>query len=340
MSSRLGVVQLGGDLTTVRDVSRRVKLVRLGSVWTNEFYERSATVSLAAMSQATRTVTVGSAIGYAVGRSPLVLAAEARDIDELSGGRLTLGLCTGARTMQRGWHSVDPAGPAVRIEELVPLLRQFWSMDESGIDHEGRFYSVHLRPTGNVRQPLRADIPIYLAGVNTRMVQSAGRGADGLIGHPIFTRRYVHEVIAPALSAGAAHAGRSMNGFVLAGYLMCSVHDIADLARAQARAQIAFYAVVRTYAAVFELHGFGDQMASVREAWKQREYGTMLAAVPEDLVDLIAITGNPQEVRERFEAGYADLYDHTLLHPPTFGLSDEQLTDNVAAIIETFARQR
>ncbi len=338
MRDRLGVVLLGGDLATVQDVSRRVEAAGLDSVWTTEFYERSATVSLAVMAQATRTATIGSAIAYAVGRSPLVLAAEARDLDELSGGRLVLGLGTGTRTMQRDWHGVDPSSPAPRVEELVPLLRRFWAMDESGIDHEGRFYSVHLRPTVDVRPPLRADIPVYLAGVNRRMVESAGRVADGLIGHPIFTRRYVEEVVRPALADGASHAGRSAEDVVLAGYVMCSVHDDAAVARAEAKAQIACYAVVRTYAAVFELHGFADEVAAIREAWDRRENVGMLAAVPDELVDLIAVTGTPEEVRDRFEAGYAGLYDHTLLYSPSFGLSRQRLTDNVTAIIETFAR--
>src|SRR5690606_6149409 len=111
-----------------------------------------------------KRVTLGSAIAYAVGRSPLVLAAEARDLDELSSGRLILGLGTGTRTMQADWHGADPTAPARRMEELVPLLRRFWAMDESGIQHEGRFYRVLLKPTADVRPPLRQDIPVHLAG--------------------------------------------------------------------------------------------------------------------------------------------------------------------------------
>ena len=109
--------------------------------------------------------------------------------------------------MQRDWHGVDPEAPAVRVEELVPLLRRFWSMDEHGIDHEGRFYRVHLRPTVEVRPPLRSAIPVYLAGVNARMIRAAGRVADGLVGHPISTPEYIDEVARPALSAGAEESG-------------------------------------------------------------------------------------------------------------------------------------
>lgn len=338
MTGELGVVLLGGDLGTVRDVSERAEAAGLDSVWTTEFYERTATVSLAVMAQATRSVTVGSAIAYAVGRSPLILAAEARDLDELSRGRLVLGLGTGTRTMQRDWHGVDPSSPAVRVEELVPLLRAIWSMDDSGLDHDGRFYSLHLRPTVDVTPPVRSDIPVYLAGVNPRMVTSAGRVADGLIGHPLFTRRYVEEVVRPALATGTAQRDRTSEDVTLAGYLLCSLHDDPAVARAEAKAQIAFYAVVRTYAAIFELHGHGDAAAGARAAWNRRDREGMIAAIPDELVDMMALTGRPDEVRERFHADFADLYDQNLLYPPSFGLPTERLSDNVTALIETFAR--
>ena len=78
------------------------------SVWATEFYDRSATIALAAMAHATRTIELGSAIAYAFGRTPLVLAAETRDLDELSGGRITLGLGTGTRRMQQDWHVPIP----------------------------------------------------------------------------------------------------------------------------------------------------------------------------------------------------------------------------------------
>ena len=338
MTPELGVVLLGGDLDTVRDVSERAEAAGLDSVWTTEFYERTATVSLAVMAQAISSVTVGSAIAYAVGRPPLILAAEARDLDELSRGRLVLGLGTGTKTMQRDWHGVDPSSRAVRVEELVPLLRAIWSMDDSGLDHDGRFYSLHLRSTIDVTPPFRSDIPVYLAGVNPRMVTSAGRVADGLIGHPLFTRRYVEEVVRPALASGAAQRGRTSDDVTVAGYVLCSLHEDPEVARTEAKAQIAFYAVVRTYATIFELHGHGDAATRARAAWQRRDREGMVAAIPDEFVDVMALTGWPDEVREQFYADYADLYDHSLLYSPSFGLPTERLSDNVTALIETFAR--
>lgn len=332
-----GIVLLGGDLAAVARATSKAEAAGFDSVWTTEFYERSATVSLAAMAQATSRVTIGSAIAYAVGRSPLVLATEARDLDELSGGRLVLGLGVGTRTMQRDWHGADPAHPARRMEELVPLLRRFWHMDDSGIDHDGEFYTVHLHPTADIRPPIRLDIPVYLAGVNRRMIEAAGKVADGLVGHPVFTRQYVDEVVRPALEMGARRAGRQPDRLTVCGYIICSVHDDIAKARAEAKAQIAFYAVVRTYTAAFELLGFGSLIADIRAAWQRRDRASMIAAVPEELVDLMAVTGPPHEVRQRFDSDFAGIYDHALLYSPSFGLTQQRFEENVGAIVETFA---
>src|ERR1700730_10780333 len=133
-----------------------------GSVWTTEFPDHSATVGLAAVALATDRVTVGSAIAYAFGRTPLVLAAEARDLDALSRGRLILGLGTGTKRMQREWHGLDGEHPAPRMEELVPLVRALLRLNEGPLDHEGRFYRTIVHPTAPVPAPLRTDLPIYM----------------------------------------------------------------------------------------------------------------------------------------------------------------------------------
>ena len=165
------------SLPTVAEVVEAGRLAEeagLAEVWTTEFTDRSATVPLAALAVTTERIGLGTAIAYAFGRTPLVIAAEARDLDQLSGGRLILGLGTGTRRMQRDWHGLDGEHPAPRMEELIPLLRRILRLHEGPIDHEGRFYRLAVKPTAPVPPPLRTDLPIYLAGVGARMVEAAG----------------------------------------------------------------------------------------------------------------------------------------------------------------------
>src|SRR3954462_14303638 len=168
------IVTGGGGLADIVETARLCEAAGLDGVWGTEFYERSATVSLAAMAQATERVTIGSAIAYAFGRTPVVLAAEARDLDEISSQRLILGLGTGTRRMQTDWHGLDGEHPASRMEELVPLIRRLLRLHEGPVDHDGRFYRLHVPPTAPVGPPPRVALPIYMAGVNPRMIQAAG----------------------------------------------------------------------------------------------------------------------------------------------------------------------
>jgi probable F420-dependent oxidoreductase len=317
-----------------RDLAWAARLAEdagFASVWATEFYDRSATIGLAAMAHATQTIDLGSAIAYAFGRTPLVLAAEARDLDELTGGRLTLGLGTGTRRMQRDWHGLDGEHPASRMEELVPLLRRLWALDRGPIDHEGRFYRLSVTPTAPVAPPLREAIPVYMAGVNPRMIEAAGAVADGLVGHPLFTPEYVRSVAWPALERGAARAGR--DGRVpIAGYLTCSADPDRERARREAAAIVALNSTVKTYEIVHRLHGFEPEVEAIRSAWRAGDFAGMAAAVSDRMLDTIALAGTPDEVRERFAERWSGLYERTLLWPPAFrGL------EGVRAVCETFS---
>src|SRR2546430_1406606 len=182
MSARRGISVFGASIETLADTAAAADAAGFQSVWTPELYNRSATVTLAALAQRTTACRLGSGIMYGVGRTPLMLAAEARDLDELSGGRLVLGLGNGTRRMIADWHGLDGEAPATRIEELVPLLRRLWRLNEAPVHHEGRFYRCIIKAMDPLTEPPARDIPIYTAGVNSRMMESAGRVADGLIG--------------------------------------------------------------------------------------------------------------------------------------------------------------
>jgi probable F420-dependent oxidoreductase len=328
--SGLGIVlSLPGIEDTV-EAARLAESAGFESVWTTEFPDHSATVQLAAVAQATERVTIGSAIAYAFGRTPLVLAAEARDLDVLSGGRLILGLGTGTKRMQRDWHGLDGNSPAPRMEELVPLVRRLLSLSDGPVEHEGRFYRTVVHPTAPVPPPLRPDLPIYMAGVNARMVEAAGAVADGLVGHPLFTPEYTREVVRPALANGAERAGRS-EPVPIAGYLTCVVNEDGDAARQAARGVVAFNSTVKTYRPILSLHGFDAQADAIREAWERRDLAGMAGAVTDEMLETIALAGTPEEVRLQYAQRREGLFERTLLWSPLGGL------DVVRSVIATFS---
>ncbi len=330
------IVVMGGDVRGAVDVARAAERAGFASVWTTEFYDRSATITVAAMAAATERVELGTGIAYGLARTPLVLAVEARDLDEVSAGRLLLGLGTGTRRMQADWHGLDPSHPAPRMEELVPLLRELWSLDRRPVDHDGRFYRCRLTPASAVQPPPRRDIPVLLAGVRSRMIEAAGAAADGLVGHPLATPEYVEQVVRPALARGAERTGR--DGTVpIAGYVICAIAGDEEQARREAAAQIAFYSTVKAYDAIHALHGFEREAAAIRDAFRSRDGDAMVAAVSARMLDAMAVFGTPDQARERFESRFAGVYERTLLYAPSFGLAPERLRESLDAICATFA---
>jgi probable F420-dependent oxidoreductase len=328
-----GVCVLAGRMADTVQIAAAADAAGCDAAWTGEFNDRSAVVALAAMANCTSRCRIGSAIAYAVGRSPLILANDARGLDELSGGRLVLGLGTGTKGMQIGWHGVrDPESPAARLEELVPLLRRIWKLHEGPVKHEGRFYSMNLTPTADVLSPIREQIPIFTAGVNGRMIETAGRVSDGLVCHPTFSSRYVHEVVRPAIAKGARRTGRDSDAVEILGMLLCSVNNDEQLARREVAAQIAFYAAPRAYAPMLEASGFAAEAGRIRRAFADGDHEAMIDAVTDDMLDAIGVAGTPDQVRAGIARREADFHQ-IALYSPSFTMTLERVRQNTLDLV-------
>ncbi len=238
--------------------------------------------------------------------------------------------------MMEHWHGVSGEAPAVRMEELVTVLRKLWRLDLGPVHHEGRFYKVDLKPTADTPPPYRERLPIYTAGVNPRMVEAAGRVADGLVGHPMFTHRYVDDVVRPALEKGAAKTGRDATEIALAGVLICSVDDDVDAARRRLAFAVGQYAASRVYDKLFALHGWTEAQQRIREAARARDADAVVAAVPDDAIDELGVACRPSELAGMVER-HAHGYDHIALVPPPWGLTPEQNELATEVLIEEMA---
>lgn len=314
------------------DMARRAEAAGFGAVWTGELYSRSATIPMAALGAATERVAIGSNIAYGVGRAPLIWAAEARDLDELTGGRIVLGLGNGTPGMMENWLGTSGEAPAARMEELVALLRKLWRLHEGPVHHDGRFYRLHLAPTADTAPPFRAHLPIWTAGVGPRMVRTAGRVADGLVGHPMMTPAYLDEVVRPELRRGAADAGRALDGFVVKGMRMCAVDDDVEAGRRRVAFAIGQYAASRVYDRLFALHGWDGAQQRIRAAARDRDPQAMADAVPDAAIDAIGVACRPADLPARV-AEHATAFDHLNLCAPPWGLDPDELEAATEAIL-------
>ena len=327
------------ELPTQREnveLARRAEAAGFDSVWAPEFHNHSGPIALAGAALETDSVELGTAIAWAFGRSPLLTAVTALDLDELSGGRFVLGLGTGTRRMRTDWLGADGDRPAQRLRETVEAIRAVWAGSEAGaVEYEGELIRLRVRPYGRAGQ-VRPSVPVYLAAVNEGMARMAGAVADGVVSHPMATVRYIDEVMRPAIAQGAEAEGRSGSDVAIADWLLVAASDDEQQAREDAKRQIAFHATVRTYDRILDLHGFTDTAAQIRELWRSFDLAGMTALVTDEMLREMAVAGTPAECRERVAERTASV-DRLLLGAPVVATDAGRIADYHDAIIETFA---
>jgi alkanesulfonate monooxygenase SsuD/methylene tetrahydromethanopterin reductase-like flavin-dependent oxidoreductase (luciferase family) len=216
--------------------------------------------------------------------------------------------------------------PAPRMREAVALIRAAITAQKGGgLKFDGQFYKIDIPQYSRPGAP-RAEIPIYVAAVNRGMIRAAAACADGLVGHPIYTRKYISEQVLPELAGSKCEC---------VPYVICSLSNDVDQARREARAQIAFYNTTKLYHSILDVHGWRPIGEKIAEAFKRGDFAAMTAAVPDELVDAIAIACRPDEARERLKQ-WDRLAGQVLLYPPTIGASPGRVRENLAAIADTF----
>jgi probable F420-dependent oxidoreductase len=330
---RTGICVFAASIEQMARAAGAADAAGFDTVWTSELYNRSATVTVAACAAETDRCALGTGILYGVGRSPLMLAAEARDLDEISHGRFVLGIGNGTRRMISDWHGLDGDAPALRLEELIPLVRRIWRLGDGPVRHDGRFYRLHIAALDALAAEPARDIPIYAAAVNPRMIEAAGRVADGLLGHTMFSSRYLDEVVRPALERGARRAERDPADVRLATYVLAACDHDEEVARREAAAMIAFYGTVKSYNPMFDILGFGPQAAAIREAFAARDADAMVAAVTDEMVDELSVAGTPAQVRDRL-ARFEGAVGEVALTVPSFRITPERVAANLALLTE------
>lgn len=327
----------GGPVPLVVEVAQTAERLGFDSVWSTDFYNRSAVVTMAALASATSRIGIGSGIAWAFGRTPLTFATDIRSLDDLSRGRLEIGIGTGNPMVIADWHGLSAPHPVPRMKELAGLLRDIWQMHERPVEHDGRFYRCHLPRDPQLPPLTTGTVPILFAGGRPPMIRAAGAVADGLVGHPLSSRAYVETLIRPALAEGAKRAGRE-ESVPIAGMIICAVDDDSAKARRAVATQVAAYATRPSSDSVLSFHGFSDETTEIRNAMANKDFPAMTAAVSDRMLDALTVYGTPAEARERYAAGFGGLYEKPMFYSPETGLSVEFLRENLLAICETFAR--
>jgi len=279
-----------------------------------------AFVAAAIAARATSRMQIFTGIAVAFARNPMTVAYAANDLQELSGGRLVLGLGSQVQAHIEKRFGMPWSRPTARMAEFVAAVRAIWDAWATGerLAFRGEFTTHTLMTPFFSPGPNPFGSPeIWLAAVGERMTATAGEVADGLIAHPFTTPRYLTEVTLPALVRGAAGAGRATPGVALQAFVAMG-RDEAEIRRAALATakQIAFYGSTPTYLPVLELHGWGAKQEELNAAIRRGDWAGLDGIVTEEMVREFAAVGTPEQVAAQLRARYGDAVSRLGFYTP------------------------
>jgi F420-dependent oxidoreductase-like protein len=311
---------LGLDLSLIQEADR----LGFHSVWSAEAYGSDAVSTIAWVAAQTRRIGVGTAIMQIPARTPTLAATTAVTLDQLSGGRFLLGLGVSGPQVVEGWHGVAFGKPLARTREYVEIVRAVWRR-EKPLMFNGAYYQIpYAGPDATgLGKPLKSilhagrEIPIYLAAIGPKNVSLAAEIADGWL--PIFFSPDRMDVFKDSLQAGLQRAGggKSLARFDIAPTVAVVLGADAAACRAIVKPRLALYvggmgARDRNfYNELVCRYGYEAAAKRIQELYLAGKKDEAAAAVPDALVDEVALCGPRERIKERLsrwtEAGVTTL---------------------------------
>jgi len=312
---RLGL-QLGYDDPVLwAGLAEEAERCGFHSVWTSEAYGSDAVSPLAWIGSRTTNVRLGTAIMQMPARSPATTAATVATLDLLSGGRVLLGLGTSGPQVAEGWHGQAWGKPLTRTREYVEIVRAVLRR-EAPLEHHGEHYDIPYsgpgatglgKPLRIIVHPPRAEVPIYLAAIGPKNVALAAEIADGWL--PIFfsPERFA-ETHRPMLEEGFARRGGRPEGWDLAAHVPVVMTDDVAAGRDFLKTLLALYVGgmgakgKNFYTRLAERYGYADAAATIQDLYLAGKKNEAIAAVPDALVDEVALVGDRARIADRVAA--------------------------------------
>jgi alkanesulfonate monooxygenase SsuD/methylene tetrahydromethanopterin reductase-like flavin-dependent oxidoreductase (luciferase family) len=298
-------VGTGCFISTGRSLESAVARVKLAeslgyeSVYVTHIAGRESLTVLTAYALATTRIGLGTGVVPIYTRTPATMAQTAATIDELSGGRLTLGLGISHRPVVEGWHGQRIDQPVADMREYVAIVRAILrGEDPSG----GEKWQTGFRLYGLDPRP---QLPIYIAALSPAMLRLAGEIADGVLLW-LCNPRYIRDVVVPELTAGRERTGLTLEGFDVVPAVPAAVTEDRDGAYRALRGDLIPYFGLPFYRTMIERSGFGADIDAYDGAAGDLE--AMQAAISTEFLDELTAVGDAAAVRagvERYREGGA-----------------------------------
>jgi probable F420-dependent oxidoreductase len=287
------------------------------AAWFPEITFGDAFAPATAAALGTSRLLLGTGVSGIWSRSPVTMALQAASLDELSDGRLLLGLGVQARNYVSGWHGATYERPIRAMREYVTILHSILGGEPTTFEGEifrVRDFQLHL--------PLEGPPRIVIAAIGPQMIRLAGEIADAVLGY-CWTLEYLRDMALPALRDGADRAGRTLDDVeVCCGYPTVATDD--DTGMELAKGQVLMFATATSsspfYGESFAAAGFADELQAIQERVAAGDADGALALIGDELVDAVTISGSPDNIRRRIEALRAAGLDVVAVNPSPPGI--------------------
>jgi len=332
-------VDTRGDASFEESLSFVAESEKLGvdSVWVAEAWGMDCVVPLAMLAARTKTVRLGSHIMQISARRPSMAAMTAMTLAMASGDRFILGLGVSGPQVVEGLHGVPFAHPYRRLREYVEVLRIAFSGEK--IHYEGQEYQLPL-PGGEGKAlrlalPPKPRLPIFLASLGPKSLEMTGELADGWLGTSFVPE--AADIYLDHIRAGAARAGRRLDGFEIHVPIPAGVTDDPAKLVASRKGSLAFQMggmgspKTNFYNQAFRRVGFEAPAADIQRLWSEGKRDEAVARVPDEMVFKTSLIGTEAMVRERLRAYRAA--GVTMLGVQPFGRSREEKLETIAKIV-------
>ena len=298
------------------NLSLYLEAERLGYdiAWSAEAYGSDAVAPLAWMGAHTTTIRLGTGIMQMHARTPASTAMTAMTLDHLSGGRFVLGLGVSGPQVVEGWHGVSYGKPLARTREYIAILRKIFAR-EAPLEHQGEYYTVPYtgEDATGLGKPLksivhgRKDLPVFIAAIGPKNVQLAAEIADGWI--PVFFAPEHFGVFSEHVSEGFSKAGggKGHDDFTISPYVSVAMGEDTQACRDAVRPQIALYVGgmgakgQNFYNKLVRRYGYEEAADTIQNLYLSGKKEEAAAAVPDELVDKVALCGPRERIAERLD---------------------------------------
>ena len=278
-------ISVGRSLDSALDRVRLAEQLGYHSVFTTHVAGRDSLTVLAAYANVTESVKIGTGVMPIYSRTPAATAQQAATIDEMSGGRLVLGLGVSHRVIVENWFGSEIGKPVSEMRDYVSILRAIFA---GGDPPESERFSTRFHFMGLDPRP---DLPIYVAGLSPKMLELAGELADGVILW-LCNPEYIRDIVVPHVREGRRKAGKSLDGFDIVAAVPTAVTDEVDGARATLRADLAPYFLLPFYRKMIERSGFEADVKLFDEAMERGD-STAAMAISDGFLENLAAIGPP-----------------------------------------------